>query len=332
MLFSVIIPIYNSGKTLQRCIDSIIQQAEGRAELILVNDGSTDNTDEICRDYCTRFSNIKYIAQKNKGVSSARNAGIQQARGEFVTFVDSDDYVTNDYFDTLQTELEADLLAFSGTRERDGKRFGEKIEIIKNEIKQCDMDQVTFATEYIRTRNGSPWNKRFKRSILCNKGIVFPSDLSVGEDFVFCLKYIMEIERIVIIHNSLYVVDESNDNSLTRKYNQNLCHQTLLVYEYSFDAISKSKLDEASKEMLKQILDYNYYRTSFACIKGLQKSSKTRIEKYKESKRILSAFAANERAACPMNIIHRLSKLVVNRRLAITAYAISAIHNRKRER
>ena len=92
-LFSVIIPIYNCEEYLEECVDSVLGQTIGseKIEIILVNDGSTDNSAEICKEYEKKYNNILYIEQKNQGVSAARNNGLKHASGELINFIDSDD-------------------------------------------------------------------------------------------------------------------------------------------------------------------------------------------------------------------------------------------------
>ena len=100
-MISVIIPIYNSEKYLSKCISSVLEQTYKDLELILVDDGSTDNSLNICNDFAERDSRIVVVHQKNAGVSAARNNGLKNAKGDFITFVDSDDYVENDWLELL---------------------------------------------------------------------------------------------------------------------------------------------------------------------------------------------------------------------------------------
>ena len=94
---SVIVPVYNAEKTLRRCVDSILAQTFEDFELILINDGSKDQSGDICDEYAAKDSRVKTIHKTNGGVSSARNAGLRIAQGEYIAFIDSDDYIDNDY-------------------------------------------------------------------------------------------------------------------------------------------------------------------------------------------------------------------------------------------
>ncbi len=115
LIFSIIIPVYNAETTIRRCLDSFTNQRFSDYEILLINDGSTDNSDAICREYADVNSKICYLSKENGGVSSARNLGLEQAKGEYVLFVDSDDYVSEDYFAVIDQALTLccpDLLMF----------------------------------------------------------------------------------------------------------------------------------------------------------------------------------------------------------------------------
>lgn len=111
--YSVIIPIYNSEKTVARCLDSLTVQNREDVQIIVVNDGSQDGSEEIILQLAAKNPSIKYIYQDNAGVSRARNTGLDAAQGTYITFVDSDDYVTEDYFSVLDRAEDCDLLVFA---------------------------------------------------------------------------------------------------------------------------------------------------------------------------------------------------------------------------
>ena len=102
-LVSIIIPVYNAEHTLCKCLDSILEQDFNNYEIILVNDGSKDSSLDICNEYGSKHHNISVINQNNAGVSSARNAGLDVAKGDWITFIDSDDYIENGFFNCLDT-------------------------------------------------------------------------------------------------------------------------------------------------------------------------------------------------------------------------------------
>ena len=114
---SVIIPVYNAEQYLKRCLDSVLAQTYQDFEIICIDDGSTDNSGAICDEYAKKDSRIRILRKENGGVSSARNAGLNIAEGEYITFIDSDDYVDTDYMQTLYENLEGADAVASGSRE-----------------------------------------------------------------------------------------------------------------------------------------------------------------------------------------------------------------------
>ena len=113
--YSVIIPVYNAAETLPRCLDSLVPQLREDTELLIINDGSTDQTETVCTSFAQKYPQIRAFSKDNGGVSSARNVGLDNARGEYVLFVDADDAVREDYFSVLDDALadRPELLLFS---------------------------------------------------------------------------------------------------------------------------------------------------------------------------------------------------------------------------
>ena len=114
--YSVIIPVYNAKRTLKRCLDSLLGQKREDVQIILINDGSSDGSHAILEDYGSRFPNVRAVHQENAGVSAARNRGLDEAEGKYITFVDSDDYVSEDYFramDEAGEKEDSDLIVFA---------------------------------------------------------------------------------------------------------------------------------------------------------------------------------------------------------------------------
>ena len=109
-MISVIIPVYNKDRQIIDCLNSVINQTYKNYEIIIINDGSTDQSERKILDFIENKQNVKYIFQKNQGVSSARNTGIKAARGEYIVFIDADDYIDNDYFEKLMEYKNSDLV------------------------------------------------------------------------------------------------------------------------------------------------------------------------------------------------------------------------------
>ncbi|WP_298367979.1 glycosyltransferase family A protein [uncultured Lutibacter sp.] len=217
-LISIIIPIYNAEKHLKKCISSVLNQTYDNFELILVNDGSTDNSSLICNNFEKLDKRIKITSQKNKGVSSARNIGINEAKGEYICFVDADDWVTKNYLSHFNLKIDIDLQIQSvriwheiDNRIKDVKFSKQKL--YKNS-QIIEVIEIAERNELIR----SPWIKLFKTSIIKDNNIKFNSNISYGEDYIFVLNYLMFISSIYIIDKVNYIYAQRKNNSLSKKY------------------------------------------------------------------------------------------------------------------
>ncbi len=187
-VFSIIVPVYNSGNCLKECLDSVLSQSFSDYELILVDDGSTDNSGTICDEYTKKDSRIKVIHQKNKGVSSARNTGLSRSCGQYITFLDSDDYLSTNYL-RIASDIESDLFA-------DGYDVNGKIE---HETKS-DKLLINYDEDIVKALNGfyllTVWAKVYKASIIRRESLMFDEELDFGEDTLFNNNYIKYIDSI----------------------------------------------------------------------------------------------------------------------------------------
>lgn len=316
--FSVIIPVYNAEKTLCRCLDSLIDQKYERAEIILINDGSKDQSGKICREYAEKHSCVKYIEQENAGASAARNAGLNIASGEYITFVDSDDYVENTYFSELD-KYDTDFVVFAHKVIR-----GENI--VEYHFASGLMNAETNTDvifEVLKNRLAGPCNKRFKKSIISRNKLSFHDDLIIGEDFIFGLEYMLACESSCVAPAHLYYVDETNTNSVTRgaKYDFS---QFLLIYEYAFQIAQACKWEYADKQRLIQILDYLYCRTSFAC---MERCIATKLNSDITPIYLVSMFKEQLQADVePMSAAHAVMRFCVKHRILAAYFAVAYMH------
>ncbi|MDO5555879.1 MAG: glycosyltransferase [Clostridia bacterium] len=184
---SIIIPVYNSGKYIAKCLDSVLEQTYKDFEIIIINDGSTDNSKEIIIQYEMKYSNIlKYIEQKNIGVAKTRNYGITIASGKYIMFIDNDDFINKDYIETFVRLIEKDNLdvVIGGY-----KRSNENGKILKSlKLKN---------TEWSKLMILAPWAKIYKKEYLIEKDISF-LDNNIGEDVYFNLQALMLSNKILI--------------------------------------------------------------------------------------------------------------------------------------
>lgn len=292
MRYSVIVPIYNAEGTLRRCLDSLVGQRFSDYELLLINDGSTDGSDAICREYANTYSCVRCFAKENGGVSSARNLGLEQAEGEYILFVDSDDYVSQDYFASLSHALESnatDLLMFGYcnfggiSAEWDTGEFYEDSEIGIAERVSSAVRQYLFS---------SLWSKAFKRQIIERHNIRFANDLAIGEDQAFIFTYAMHIRSIGSIGNHLYNVDVSDGNSLSRKARPYLTQQLMEVNRRMYAAYRITEYSPEAARYYEVALSWMTYRSAYSCCKELLKFNYSAKQRRHEIRKICKLYRA----------------------------------------
>lgn len=205
---SVIVPVYNVEQYLHRCIDSILAQTFTDFELLLINDGSTDKSGKICDEYAKKDKRIRVFHKENGGVSSARNVGLDNAKGEWVTFVDSDDWVEINYFSDLMKDNYIADLTYFGCRfcfENDSYTI-----YIPNEFYSQDKETIEKQLGWLKNNPqkvdylGFTWNKLFNRNIILKNHIAFTENLTLREDEVFTLMYARNIASLRVKAISLY--------------------------------------------------------------------------------------------------------------------------------
>lgn len=261
MKYSVIIPVYNAEKTLHRCIDSLLTEPCSAAEIILVNDGSRDSSGSICREYAEKHSNIRCIDKENGGVSTARNAGLDLASGDFVLFVDSDDYVLPGFFSILDDALRkspCDLVQFSycfddGTEKRN-RIYAPKAAFSREQALPMLIDAIC------RKSINTPWAKVYRRKIVDANHIRFPQGASVAEDRAFNIHYSFYIQSYSVSDQVLYCVSTENPNSLTRGRNQDLQKDFQITGRYIQDSLQRSPIPESEKEQYRRAVNFGECR------------------------------------------------------------------------
>lgn len=226
-LVSIIIPMYNAEKDIRRCLDSILEQSYTSLEILCIDDGSEDNTVRIINDQYSNNELIHILTKKNGGVSSARNFGIEHAQGEYIAFIDSDDYIKPDYIGRLVEGISLGDISICGYYNQNRGRVKANI--------ACDFIGSTqnFCNQYMTDfwKNGilfSPWNKLFKTSILRKYNIRFNDKISILEDIDFCLRYILHCKRVVCIEDPLYYYVASK--GICSKYHLNWNEAILGVF------------------------------------------------------------------------------------------------------
>ncbi len=216
-LISVIVPVYGVEEYLPACIDSIIAQTYENLEIILVDDGSPDNCGKICDAYAEKDSRIKVIHKENGGVSSARNAGLDIASGEYIGFVDSDDTANTNMFESLYAELEkngADVSVCGHTRiERGEKSHDEQTKTLSFSPEEA-IKNILIGKYFC----GQLWNKLFKFELL--KKVRFDESLYVYEDMLFSVEAILKSKKICYSNEPLYNYFIRETSALRSTFNE----------------------------------------------------------------------------------------------------------------
>jgi glycosyltransferase involved in cell wall biosynthesis len=219
MRISVVTPVYNAEKFLERCIQSVLQQTYQRIELILVNDGSTDGSQKICHRYALEDSRVKVISQPNKGPAAARNAGVRQAAGDFVFFLDADDFISLDALEILVAQYhqcQPDLVMgnFSKLindneliRQTVFFRVGEGP--FKGRIEKLSQNDIlAYARHFLKHPSNHLisycWAKLYKLSIIRDNRIAADEDMRLFEDLVFNLEYLKHAREVIFVNEPLY--------------------------------------------------------------------------------------------------------------------------------
>lgn len=200
-MVSVIVPVYNGEKYLNKCVESLLNQTYSEIEIILVDDGSTDNSGKICDTYQEKDDRIVVLHKANGGVSSARNEGLKVAKGKYIAFVDSDDWVHKEYIACLTEGLNwgADLVICSMTEI--AEREITDVAVLSKQYLQFDRNECFQKMLYSTRIGGFLWNKLFRKELIT---CALKENIYYSEDFVFCAQYAENIKQAVFIDIPLY--------------------------------------------------------------------------------------------------------------------------------
>lgn len=251
---SVIIPVYNTEQFLSQCLNSIVHQTHKNLEIIIVNDGSKDNSDEICQRFAKIDKRIKIIYQKNSGISAARNTGLKIATGDYIHFIDSDDYIDLDYYEKIISAnkgIDADIIA-AGVVSQNGSFYN--IEYKHKTI------LTTLTEKFIETNalsNCTVWRYVFKRNFLNKNKLIFANG-RIFEDMLF-IPNTMRLANYVLTVPGTYYHYVFNANSLLNKaYSPNHQEQYKYAEKHLHTFIKKYELDEYINHCTKRVTYYKF--------------------------------------------------------------------------
>ncbi|MBB5333546.1 glycosyltransferase family 2 protein [Chryseobacterium koreense] len=224
MEVTVVIPVYNAEKYLDECVQSVLNQNFTDFEILLINDGSSDGSGIICENYASKDSRVKVFHKKNGGVSTARNMGIEYAKGKWITFIDADDYIQENYFEVLNLKNDTDWILLDIKRD-----------VFSDMGVGMDFEnQVYEAAEFVNIYSLYPHfpeacAKFFKNSIVKKSNLRFNTDLKFGEDSLFNLQYLKFCQIISTTNISKYIY--RNGGGGLSKLIQDIKNDTTLFQE-----------------------------------------------------------------------------------------------------
>lgn len=260
-IISVVIPVYNAKEYLRECLDSIItQRGFEQAELILVDDGSTDVSGAICSMYSERFPNVVYHRQKNAGVSAARNKGVELSRGEYIFFVDSDDFLYKGILSKILQAVSSDnpeMLIFDFVHEySDFNNFikypFEPYKLLGSDFIKKDIAEFML----VDSAMNSVWNKVMKKEVITENGIKFAHGMKYGEDKLFVLDFLAACSSVYYIPENGYFYRYVTSGAIHRE-RSDYFYTLLEDYDYTIDfyknfSLEKSYVEKRYSERLAQ--------------------------------------------------------------------------------
>ncbi|MDI6452378.1 glycosyltransferase family 2 protein [Peloplasma aerotolerans] len=279
-LISFIIPIYNAGKFLSACIESILHQTYENIELILIDDGSTDNSLQICQDYADRDSRIRVITKSNSGVSSSRNIGIKASHGKYISFVDSDDILDIQFSKVMQqeiTQFKADCVFSNYYYLYNNRAIVKKPRIESGVYSFDDISGIIIDDRKLSgILFGSVWAALYKKDIIDKYRILFHEELRVNEDGLFNIEYCSYANLIrVCSHLNLYYYRQVN-TSTSKKFSNEIATKS------ATETIKKKYQTSRTFSNLNEQLSARYVSEILWHI--LKLCGKTNIMKYKNIK------------------------------------------------
>lgn len=254
ILISIVLPFYNAEKTIKKTIESIVSQLTGRSELILVDDGSEDGTLGIIDSIQKEHKNISLIQSMHRGVSYSRNLGIKNAKGEYVTFIDADDFyeetALEQYESLIEKYSEADLLITDFYKIIQGIRYPvyEKVDSFSdlNNFMRTGLESKRKDKIFINYIFGSVWRCCFKKDFLLNNSLFFDEKLRLNEDQIFLMQ---AISKAMIHHESVYLYNYcwNSESAVNEKYKTSLLQTRAVCIDHYFafyrnDRITKRSL------------------------------------------------------------------------------------------
>lgn len=320
-LISVILPVYNSGDSVAKAIDSILVQSYINWELIIVNDGSTDDSAKIINNFSKTDSRILVIQQMNQGVSTARNKGISAASGEYLAFLDSDDWVDSDYLEKMLRPMlmhNVDLVCAGYYEINERNEDGISLHDFSSAKHHKSLEKYEYQLNLFNGVSGVLWAKLFKKRIIREHNLLLDARVSLYEDLLFVLSYSTYVKNVFVISSSIYYYNRLNETGLSRRLR--ICQYNDLILTNQAIALYRDKLHPID---LHSIIDQ---RTNAFFAKLLWDNSFP-YEHYKKT-----ALFCHDKATITSNILPQLNskniillKLIASKRIFFSYIYIQSL-------
>ncbi len=342
-MYSVVIPVYEAEASIRRCVDSWLAQTEKNLEIILVDDGSEDKSGKICDEYAKKDQRVHVLHQKNAGVSAARNTGIEAAKGEYLLFTDSDDYVEIDYLKKMaqfRQESGADLVLCGFHHYYDGADIL-KLPQVSGAFGLSDHAEQ-FLALYEQGFLNMPWNKLYKRKLAGR----FDISLSLGEDLLFNLEYLKRCREIAVLAEPLcYYIQEEQKTTLSSRKRQDrlelarkICEET----ERFYGRICQEKDEAGRSDGYRRIFTRYMNEVMDECEKMPADKTITRRKKIQIIRSYANDIWVRERGSEAIFLYpdYKILWFFLHRRMAVTVYllcvlrfmAVRIVHGIRRKR
>lgn len=237
-MISIIIPVYNTEKYLKKCIESVLYQRNKNYEIILVDDGSTDGSLKICEFYNAKYENIKLIKQNNKGAAAARNEGLKNSNGDYILFLDSDDFVAdnslNKIYECLNKNEDVDVIFLEGVKyfEVENKEVRLDTGMIKDNIENKPKEDVLKFLSTLPKYPGSACTKLIKRDLIIENNIYFIEGIT-NEDIEWTLEILVKSKKFAYCETKYYYYRQNRKGSVTNTFSKT-------KFECLFNTIKKN--------------------------------------------------------------------------------------------
>lgn len=317
-MISIIVPVYKAEQYIHRCIDSILAQSHADFELLLVDDGSPDDCGAICDEYAAKDTRIRVFHKENGGVSSARNFGVDNAKGEWIAFIDADDYVHPDFLASLYAQHDADFIV--GSFQIVGS--DEIWDVLLNDhlYDKSSLKENVF-TLLMKINFQTPWGKLFNFELLRTHHLRFDEKMIANEDFLFVMNYLLHIESLRTCASPYYFYERGNVNGLSQN------SRYFDEYFYGMDAFESATnaLTQVFGDVLKHM--YNICVRAF-CIRQcsyIYHSNEGIVAKLKKLRQMsrnrhLNTFFTTKEVYWRMRKRTELFHFLMSKRLLVSAY------------